>query len=81
MGAGVRQPATRWVKEHPGHRVIEERFQEIAQSVATRPDLSPATLTWIADLVEDLKATGFIADALARAGQDATVAPPHPTHR
>lgn len=75
-GAGVRQPATRWVQEHPGHRVVPERFQQIAQSVATQPDLSAPALAWIADLVEELKRTGFIADSLAAAGQDATVAPP-----
>lgn len=76
-GAGVRQPATRWVDAHPGHRVVPERFQEIAQAVATRPDLSEPTAAWVRDLVEELKASGFVADSLARAGQaDATVAPP-----
>ncbi|GAB94705.1 polar amino acid transport system substrate-binding protein [Kineosphaera limosa] len=75
-GAGVRQPATRWVQEHPGHRVVPQRFQEIAQCAATRPDLSQSTLAWVAQFVEELKASGFIADSLARAGQEATVAPP-----
>ncbi len=75
-GAGVRQPATAWVAAHPGHRVIEPRFQEIRQAVATAADRPERAVTWLRDLVEELKATGFIADSLRRAGQgDATVAP------
>ena len=45
--------------------------------MVARPDLSEPTLAWVRDLVEELKASGFVADSLARAGQaDATVAPP-----
>lgn len=76
-GAGVRQPATAWVRAHPGHRVIPERFQEIRQAVATGADRSPAAIAWLRDLVEELKADGFVRTRLDAAGQhEATVAPP-----
>lgn len=76
-GAGVRQPASAWVRAHPGHRVIGERFQEIRQAVATGADRSPAAIAWLRDLVEELKADGFVRARLDAAGQhEATVAPP-----
>jgi len=39
-------------------------------------DRAPETLAFLHEVVEELKATGFVADALRRADQDATVAPP-----
>jgi len=35
VGAGIRQPVTAWVEAHPGQRVVEPRFMEIRQAVAT----------------------------------------------
>lgn len=76
-GAGVRQPVTAWVRSRKGHRILPERFQEIQQAVATPADRRPESSTWLYDLVEELKSSGFIAASLTRAGQaDATVAPP-----
>ncbi|SED00113.1 polar amino acid transport system substrate-binding protein [Amycolatopsis tolypomycina] len=76
VAAGIRQPVTAYVAAHPGTRVLPGRFMEIRQAVCTTPDRGPETIAFLNDLVEELKATGFVADALRRAGQDATVAPP-----
>jgi polar amino acid transport system substrate-binding protein len=76
-GAGIRQPVATYAAAHPGVRVVEERFMQIEQAVGTSTDRAPATVAFLRDLVEELKASGFVADSLARSGQpDATVAPP-----
>ena len=50
---------------------------QIQQAVGTTAGRRPGTVAFLRDLVEELKADGFVADALARSGQgDATVAPP-----
>jgi polar amino acid transport system substrate-binding protein len=77
VAAGIRQPMTAYTAAHPGTRVIPERFMEIRQAVGTTPDRRPETIAFLRELVEELKASGFVADALRRADQpDATVAPP-----
>ncbi|MDQ7805407.1 transporter substrate-binding domain-containing protein [Amycolatopsis sp. A133] len=76
VAAGIRQPLTAYAAAHPGTRVLPGRFMEIRQAVATTPDRRPETIVFLGELVEELKASGFVADALRRAGQDATVAPP-----
>lgn len=75
VAAGIRQPITRDAGRY-GLRVLEPRFMEIRQAVAIATGHTPAAVAFLRDLVEELKGTGFVADALARAGQDATVAPP-----
>lgn len=75
--AGIRQPMTAYAAAHPGVRVVPERFMQIEQAVGTAKDRSPETVAFLHDVVEELKASGFIADALRRADQpDAAVAPP-----
>ena len=76
VAAGIRRPMTDYVAAHPGTRVVPGRFMEIRQAVCTTPDRAPETLAFLHEVVEELKATGFVADALRRADQDATVAPP-----
>lgn len=77
VAAGIRQPMTAYASAHPGTRVIPERFMQIQQAVGTTPARRPATVAFLRDLVEELKANGFVADALRRANQpDAAVAPP-----
>ncbi|GAA2142523.1 hypothetical protein GCM10009844_13780 [Nocardioides koreensis] len=76
-GAGIRQPTARFVAAHPDTRLVEERFMQIQQAVGTTRSRRPETVTFLRDLVEELKAGGFVADALRRSRQsDATVAPP-----
>ncbi|WP_405055812.1 transporter substrate-binding domain-containing protein [Kribbella sp. NBC_01505] len=76
-GAGIRQPTTTFVAAHPETRLIEERFMQIQQAVGTTKSRLPETVAYLHALVEDLKASGFIATSLEAAGQgDAQVAPP-----
>ena len=77
VAAGIRQPITRYVAEHPELRLIDERFMQIQQAVGTAKSKHPDTVAYLHDLIEDLKSSGFIAASLAASGQaDATVAPP-----
>ena len=74
--AGVREPMTEFVAAHPTCRLIEGRFMEIPQAVGTAATKRQATTGFLRDLVEELKASGMVADALRRSGQSAPVAPP-----
>jgi polar amino acid transport system substrate-binding protein len=77
VAAGIRQPMTAFVAAHPGFRLIPERFMEIRQAVGTTRTRRPETVEFLTNLVEELKASGFVAEALRRSNQpDATVAPP-----
>jgi polar amino acid transport system substrate-binding protein len=50
---------------------------EIRQALGTTRTRRPETAAFLRAFVEELKASGFVADALRRAGQpDVTVAPP-----
>jgi len=73
--AGVKQAVVRFVAAHPGIRLLDGRFMEIAQAMCL-PKGRPNAARYLAAFVEEMKASGFVADALARAKQEATVAPP-----
>jgi polar amino acid transport system substrate-binding protein len=74
--AGIRQPLVKFAAANPGHRVIDVRFMAIEQAMGT-PKGRPAGARFLREFVEEMKASGFVARALARSGQaDATVAPP-----
>jgi len=72
--AGVRQPLEDYAKGDPSMRVMSGRFMEIRQAMGT-PQGRPAGAGYLQVFVEEMKATGFVADALKRSGQQATVAP------
>ena len=73
--AGVRQPLAAYAREHSDVRLIDGRFMEIRQAMGT-PQGRPAAARYLKGFVEEMKASGFIADALKRSNQpDATVAP------
>jgi len=77
VAAGIRQPITRFVAADPGVRLIDERFMQIQQALGTTKTRRPETIAFLQDVVEELKANGFVADSLIRSNQpDATVAPP-----
>ena len=76
VAAGVREPMTEFVAAHPQYRLIDGRFMEIPQAVGTVKAKRQETTRFLHDLVEELKATGMVADALRRSGQTAPVAPP-----
>jgi polar amino acid transport system substrate-binding protein len=74
--AGVREPMTEFVAAHPEYRLIEGRFMEIAQAVGTVKAKRQEITQFLHEVVEELKANGFVAEALRRSGQTAPVAPP-----
>ena len=65
-----------FVASNPGFRMIDAAFMQIRQAVGTLRTRSPDTLRFLAAVIEDLKASGFIADALRRSGQDAALLAP-----
>lgn len=73
--AGVRQPMEAFVASQPGVRVVEPRFMEIQQALGTTKDRDAETVAYLRSFIEELKASGFVADALRRSGQVASVAP------
>lgn len=72
--AGVRQPMEDYVAA-TGRRILEPAFMEIQQSVGLPRGTDPTAVAAVAALVEELKASGFVRDELARSGVAATVAP------
>jgi len=74
--AGVRQPLVAYAKTNPEVRVMDGRFQLIEQAMGT-PKGRIAAARYLRGFVEEMKASGFIAEALKRSNQpDAVVAPP-----
>jgi len=61
---------------NPDTRVIPGRFMVIEQAMGT-PKGRDAAARYLRGFVEEMKASGFVADALKRSNQpDAAVAPP-----
>lgn len=76
--AGVRQPLVAFAASHPGLRVMPERFMAINQAMGV-PKGRETGARFLRAFVEEMKASGFVAKALAASGQaDASVAPPSP---
>jgi len=77
VAAGIRQPMSEFVARHPELRLIEDRFMQIRQAVGTTTARRPESVRFLRDLVEELKANGFVTDALRRAAQsESLLAPP-----
>ncbi len=80
IGAGGRcrsPPADGRVRRRrSGLRILEPPFMEINQAVGLPRAVDPGALAAVAAFVEELKASGFVADALTRSGVEASVAPP-----
>ena len=73
--AGVRQQLETYARTDSKMRVMEGRFMEIQQAMGT-PKGRTAGARYLGTFVEDVKASGFVAEALARSNQSAVVAPP-----
>lgn len=76
VAAGIRQPMTQHVAEHEGLRVLEPRFMQIRQAVAMPPDRGDAAAAFLRQTTASLVASGFVASALSRSGQDPSLAAP-----
>ena len=73
--AGVKQALVAFAGQHPGLRVIPGRFMIIEQAVGI-PKAHDAGAAYVRAFVEEMKASGFVAKALAASGQaEASVAP------
>jgi polar amino acid transport system substrate-binding protein len=71
----VKQPIAAYAQNHPEVRVMDGRFMDIRQAMGT-PRPREAAAAYLRGFVEELKASGFVADALTRSNQpDAAVAP------
>jgi len=75
VAAGVKQPLVAYAATNPDMRVMDEHFMEIQQAMGT-PKGRLAGAAYLRAFVEDMKASGFVADAIKRSNQQATVAPP-----
>jgi polar amino acid transport system substrate-binding protein len=72
--AGVKQPLVDYAKDHPEVRVMDGHFMEIQQAMGT-PKGRLAGASYLSAFVEEMKASGFVADAIKRSNQTAAVAP------
>ena len=73
---GVKQQIVARAKELPGVRVLDGRFMEIRQAMGTQKGREVGA-AYLKAFIEEMKASGFVADALKRSNQpEATVAPP-----
>ena len=78
VAAGVKQQLEADAKRLPGLRLLPGRFMVINQAMAT-PQGRDAGARYLHQFVEEMKATGFVANALARHGiEGAVVAPAAP---
>ncbi|MFL9966915.1 ABC transporter substrate-binding protein [Paraburkholderia sediminicola] len=76
VAAGVKQQLEADARETPGLRLLDERFMVIRQAMGTSRSRGAAAANALGNFVEEMKASGFVADSLARHGiAGASVAP------
>jgi polar amino acid transport system substrate-binding protein len=72
---GVKQSLVKFLADHPELRFIDERFMEIRQAMGCAKGKT-AGAKYLRGFIEEMKASGFVANELKKSGQhDATVAP------
>jgi polar amino acid transport system substrate-binding protein len=77
VAAGIRQVLEAEAAQEGGLRLLPGRFMVIQQAMGTPASRGTAAGAALADFVEEMKASGFVAEALARHRiQGASVAPP-----
>lgn len=78
VAANVRQQLEADARRVPGLRLLDGRFMAIQQAMGI-PKAREAAIPALRAFIEEMKASGFVAQALARHGiQGAAVAPPAP---
>jgi polar amino acid transport system substrate-binding protein len=76
VAAGVNQQLQADRLRFPGHRLLPGRFMVIQQAMGCPKGRGEAARQCLAEFVEDMKASGFVAEALKRHGiEGASVAP------
>lgn len=74
--AGIRQLLQGWARQDPSLRMLPGRFMVIEQAMAQPAGRGDAAAQVLAEFIERMKSSGFVAEALARHGIDgAAVAP------
>lgn len=77
VAAGIRQLLDGWASEDPSLRLLPGRFMVIEQAMGLPAGRGGAAAQALAEFVERMKSSGFVAEALARHGiEGAAVAPP-----
>ena len=77
VAAGVKQQLEADAKRIPGLRLLPGRFMEIRQAMGTPKSRGEAAADYLRAYVEEMKASGFVAESMKRHGiQGATVAGP-----
>lgn len=72
--AGVRQTLQQFTAENSGYRILDDYFTAIQQAMAL-PKGREKALEYVSAFIEEMKKNGFVAESLARSGQQgATVA-------
>lgn len=76
VAAGVKQQLEADAKRFPGHRLLHGRFMVIRQAMGTPKSRGEAAARELTNFVEEMKANGFVAEALQRHRvEGASVAP------
>jgi polar amino acid transport system substrate-binding protein len=76
VAAGVKQQLEADMNRFSGYRLLPGRFMVIQQAMGTPKSRGSDASTYLAKFVEEMKASGFVAEALHRNGiQGASVAP------
>jgi polar amino acid transport system substrate-binding protein len=76
VAAGVKQQLEADARRSSGLRLLDGRFMVIQQAMGTPKSRGEQAAAFLAQFVEEMKASGFVADALVRHGiEGASVAP------
>jgi polar amino acid transport system substrate-binding protein len=77
--AGLRPALLTNAKRLPGSRLLDGRFSSVQQAMGTPLGRDRAGFVYLCDFVEEMKASGFVADRIAARGVvGLSVAPPAP---
>ena len=74
VAAGVRQQLEAFAKDRPDLRIMDGHFMEIRQAMGV-PKGRAAAAAYLGAFIEEMKSSGFVAEALRRSKQAARVAP------
>ncbi|PRY04419.1 ABC transporter substrate-binding protein [Paraburkholderia sp. BL25I1N1] len=76
VAAGVRQVLAADAQKIPGLRLLDERFMVIQQAMGLPKSRGEQAASFLSSFVEEMKASGFVADSMCRHGvAGASVAP------
>ncbi|MFM0502075.1 ABC transporter substrate-binding protein [Paraburkholderia caffeinilytica] len=76
VAAGVRQQLEADAARHPGLRLLDERFMVIRQAMGMPGSRGGDAARFLREFVEDMKSSGFVAEALARHRIDGALVAP-----